>query len=70
MTAVYPPSYHSIVVYRSKLAVGLLSGCYSKAPEGEQHDSEQEGIPPAMLKRIVGKGHPEFSTNKQQVCHD
>ena len=52
---------------RSKLAVGLLSGSYSKAPEDEQHGCEQDGIPPAMLKRIVGKGHPEFSTNKQQV---
>ena len=54
------------MICRAKLAVGLLSGTYSHPPSDPDAD-EQDGIPPQMLKRIVGKGHPEFSTNKQQV---
>jgi ubiquitin carboxyl-terminal hydrolase 5/13 len=30
---------------------------------------QQEGIAPGMFKRLVGRGHPEFSTAKQQVRH-
>ena len=30
---------------------------------------EQKGIPPSMFKALIGRGHPEFSTMRQQVCH-
>ncbi|KAJ2893568.1 hypothetical protein MKZ38_008440 [Zalerion maritima] len=53
-----------------KVAHGLLSGVYSKpdpdvtVPDGEV--TYQKGIAPAMLKALVGRGHAEFSTMRQQ----
>ena len=55
-----------------KVADGLLSGVYSKPDtdvEASEHSPEiphQKGLAPAMLKHLVGKGHEEFSTMRQQ----
>lgn len=59
-----------------KLADGLISGRYSipaKAPPPATSDFEipeepkfQEGIRPAQFKALIGKGHEEFSTMRQQ----
>uniref|UniRef100_A0A8C7ND00 ubiquitinyl hydrolase 1 n=1 Tax=Oncorhynchus mykiss TaxID=8022 RepID=A0A8C7ND00_ONCMY len=62
----------------SKLGYGLLSGEYSKpAPdpgEGSEPSSEprgdQVGIAARMFKALVGRGHPEFSTNRQQDAQE
>ncbi|XP_062505674.1 ubiquitin carboxyl-terminal hydrolase 5-like [Corticium candelabrum] len=65
----------------AKLGVGLLSGKYShqatdadKSSEGEKKDDKksrsQAGIPPSMFKALVGRGHPEFSTNRQQDAQE
>ncbi|EED23612.1 ubiquitin C-terminal hydrolase, putative [Talaromyces stipitatus ATCC 10500] len=55
-----------------KLADGLLSGRYSK-PDSDvsvQPDSpevpHQRGLAPAMFKHLIGRGHEEFSTMRQQ----
>uniref|UniRef100_A0A093VLV7 ubiquitinyl hydrolase 1 n=1 Tax=Talaromyces marneffei PM1 TaxID=1077442 RepID=A0A093VLV7_TALMA len=55
-----------------KLADGLLSGRYSK-PDSEisvQPSSvevpHQRGLAPAMFKHLIGRGHDEFSTMRQQ----
>lgn len=55
-----------------KVADGLLSGRYSY-PDSDVVSSgystelpHQKGIAPAMLKALVGKGHEEFSTMRQQ----
>ncbi len=50
-------------IRRSRLAHGMLSGDYSPASAGE----ETTAITPRTFKALVGKGHSEFSTNKQQV---
>ncbi|XP_023696662.2 ubiquitin carboxyl-terminal hydrolase 13-like [Paramormyrops kingsleyae] len=63
----------------AKLGHGLLSGQYSKPPVKaelieqvvkEEHKAlerpQQTGISPRMLKALVGMGHPEFSSNRQQ----
>lgn len=55
-----------------KMADGLLSGRYSKADtdviasEETTEQPHQKGLAPAMLKHLVGKGHEEFSTMRQQ----
>jgi len=54
-----------------KLADGLLSGRYSDPdPSVHRANSEdvayQKGLAPAMLKHLVGRGHAEFSTMRQQ----
>lgn len=64
-----------------KLADGLLSGRYShphpssnrtspKATNPLAHDSPipvfQEGVRPSSFKALIGKGHEEFSTMRQQ----
>lgn len=55
-----------------KVADGLLSGRYSKpdteviASEDTPEQPYQKGLAPAMLKHLVGKGHVEFSTMRQQ----
>ncbi|XP_061919818.1 ubiquitin carboxyl-terminal hydrolase 5 isoform X3 [Entelurus aequoreus] len=61
----------------AKLGYGLLSGEYSKLaqdPSDENGASEpkdyQIGIAPQMFKALVGRGHPEFSTNRQQDAQE
>nr|POE75777.1 ubiquitin carboxyl-terminal hydrolase 14 [Quercus suber] len=56
-----------------KLADGLLSGRYSKpdsdiytVSEGATDQAHQKGLAPAMLKHLIGRGHSEFSTMRQQ----
>ncbi|KAI8896708.1 hypothetical protein BC833DRAFT_596534 [Globomyces pollinis-pini] len=54
-----------------KLGDGLLSGRYSVAQVDEEGNSKgQVGIAPLMLKNIVGKGHPEFSSMRQQDAQE
>ena len=44
----------------AKLGNGLLSGKYS------QECGDNQGISPYMFKSVIGKGHSEFSTMRQQ----
>lgn len=71
-----PPLVHSpaedLETQMRKLADGLLSGRYSK-PDSEVSatpDSvevpHQRGLAPAMFKHLIGRGHEEFSTMRQQ----
>ena len=67
-----------------KLADGLLSGRYSLPRKGtpstfaEQNPSDnsmpvpefQEGIRPVTFKALIGKGHEEFSTMRQQDAEE
>ncbi|MCJ1310877.1 hypothetical protein MMC25_004545 [Agyrium rufum] len=55
-----------------KMADGLLSGRYScpdtdviASPETPEVP-HQKGLAPAMLKHLIGRGHEEFSTMRQQ----
>lgn len=59
----------------AKLAHGLLSGKYSvpfeKVTNGDLAglavaENEQNGISPLMFKSLIGMGHPEFSSSRQQ----
>uniref|UniRef100_A0A3B3S9B0 Ubiquitin carboxyl-terminal hydrolase n=1 Tax=Paramormyrops kingsleyae TaxID=1676925 RepID=A0A3B3S9B0_9TELE len=62
----------------AKLGYGLLSGEYSKpAPDPGDDPSltpeprgDQVGIAPRMFKALIGRGHPEFSTNRQQDAQE
>lgn len=56
-----------------KLGDGLLSGRYSKpdpdatTSSGEESTAvHQKGLAPAMFKHLIGRGHAEFSTMRQQ----
>lgn len=59
----------------TKLAHGLLSGRYSvpveKVADGGLTESDglqsvQNGISPLMFKTLIGTGHPEFASSRQQ----
>ncbi|TPX64195.1 hypothetical protein SpCBS45565_g06069 [Spizellomyces sp. 'palustris'] len=57
----------------TKLADGLLSGRYSQPKETISEEGEQrgqDGIAPSMFKTFIGKGHPEFSTMRQQDAQE
>lgn len=43
-----------------------MSGKYSKKVDDDDNSDAQLGISPYTFKALVGKGHPEFSTKKQQ----
>lgn len=55
-----------------KIADGLISGRYSKpdsdviATENTPEVPHQRGLAPAMFKHLIGRGHEEFSTMRQQ----
>ncbi|KAJ3212556.1 hypothetical protein HDU82_000495 [Entophlyctis luteolus] len=51
----------------AKIAHGLLSGAYS-LPIGD--DKGQDGISPGMFKTLTSRGHPEFSTMRQQDAQE
>lgn len=55
----------------AKLCQGLTSGLYS-LPKGETGDDgeSQPGVKPVMFKHLVGKGHAEFSSNRQQDAQE
>ncbi|XP_015111541.1 ubiquitin carboxyl-terminal hydrolase 5 [Diachasma alloeum] len=57
-------------VQMAKLGVGLLSGKYSVAPEAEKEDGGRQGVPPRMFKSLIGKGHPGFSSTRQQDAQE
>ncbi|KAG0058994.1 hypothetical protein BGZ89_000800 [Linnemannia elongata] len=51
----------------AKVADGLLSGRYSTPTISDSGEVQgQDGIAPGMFKALVGRGHPEFSTMRQQ----
>ncbi|CAI5639422.1 unnamed protein product [Oreochromis niloticus] len=67
----------------AKLGHGLLSGQYSKPPMKSElieqvmkeeykvlNWHQQKGISARMLKALVSRGHPEFSSNRQQDAHE
>ncbi|NWS68922.1 UBP13 hydrolase, partial [Crotophaga sulcirostris] len=63
----------------AKLGHGLLSGQYSKPPVKselieqvmkEEHKPQHNGISPRMFKAFISKGHPEFSSNRQQDAQE
>ncbi|PAA79868.1 hypothetical protein BOX15_Mlig008614g2 [Macrostomum lignano] len=64
----------SLDIQLAKLADGLLSGKYSAPAKGQQPEQPPKpgdlapayGIRPQMLRTLVGRGHPEFSTSRQQ----
>ena len=70
-----PPSQQpaeDLEIQLRKIADGLLSGRYSH-PDTDVISSEysaqiphQKGLAPAMLKHLIGRGHEEFSTMRQQ----
>ncbi|MCJ1477881.1 hypothetical protein MMC13_006554 [Lambiella insularis] len=68
--AEYPAE--DLEVQLRKLADGLISGRYSYsdndvvASEYSPEIPHQKGLAPAMLKHLVGRGHEEFSTMRQQ----
>lgn len=55
----------------AKLCTGLGSGDYSLGPDRVEErrildEGSQPGVKPLMFKNLIGRGHPEFSTNRQQ----
>lgn len=55
-------------VQMAKLGTGLHSGLYSaKISEDEV---ESKGVRPQTFKALIGRGHPEFSTNHQQDAQE
>ncbi|KAF7990639.1 hypothetical protein HCN44_000444 [Aphidius gifuensis] len=56
----------------SKLDCGLLSGKYSIEPNNKlnNEDYNRQGIPPRMFKNLISRGHPGFSSNRQQDAQE
>lgn len=66
---------NDFTVQMAKLGIGLLSGNYSQPPppgsDAEREANEcQLGIRPSMFKSLIGKGHVEFSTKRQQDAQE
>lgn len=57
-------------VQMAKLGAGLLSGKYSEQPSKSVDDESRQGIPPRMFKILIGRGHPGFSSNRQQDAQE
>lgn len=60
----------------SKLGWGLLSGRYSRKEDDEPVDENAttlrppKGIKPSSFKSIIGRGHVEFASKRQQDAHE
>jgi uncharacterized UBP type Zn finger protein len=55
-------------IFRAKLGVGLLSGKYSQPPKSDEES--RQGIPPRMFKVLIGRGHADFFSNRQQDAQE
>lgn len=50
-----------------KIADGLLSGRYSQRPPADAEGERwQQGLKPNGFKALIGKGHEEFASMRQQ----
>lgn len=66
----FPPNpTEDFNIQMSKLGSGLLSGKYTASPENV-NNGEVAVVAPAMFKTLIGKGHPDFSTNTQQDAQE
>jgi ubiquitin carboxyl-terminal hydrolase 5/13 len=70
--AALPDPANDLETQLRKIGDGLLSGRYSK-PDSDVSASEhvpevphQKGLQPSLLKHLIGRGHEEFSTMRQQ----
>jgi len=56
----------------AKLSQGLAGGEYSRPGEEAvlREEGSQPGVRPVMLRQLVGRGHAEFSTNRQQDAQE
>ena len=66
---VVPDPAQDLETQLRKLGDGLLSGRYSKPDldiASGEHTPQQKGLAPSMLKHLIGRGHEEFSTMRQQ----
>lgn len=58
-----------IASFEMRESSGQVPPCVtSTCSHSFQH--QQKGISPRMLKALVSKGHPEFSSNRQQDAHE
>ncbi|XP_076234038.1 ubiquitin specific protease 5 isoform X2 [Calliopsis andreniformis] len=57
-------------IQMTKLGIGLLSGKYSMPPSASNEEEPRQGIPPRMFKTLVGRGHPGFSSHRQQDAQE
>jgi len=48
-----------------KLGYGMYNGKYS-FPQKDDPTAPLNGLVPRQFKNVIGKGHPEFSTMRQQ----
>ena len=56
----------------SKLSLGMSSGDYSLQDDEAvlREEGSKPGIKPVMLRQLIGKGHHEFSSNRQQDAQE
>ncbi len=69
--AVVADPTNSLEIQLRKMADGLLSGRFSTPSnsiysDDSSHIPHQKGVTPSMLKELIGRGHAEFSTMRQQ----
>ncbi|KAF5272753.1 hypothetical protein FQA39_LY07780 [Lamprigera yunnana] len=58
-------------VQMAKLGMGLISGKYSvPPPKGSPTDADSPGISPLMFKTLIGRGHADFSSKRQQDAQE
>ncbi|XP_013194321.1 ubiquitin carboxyl-terminal hydrolase 5 [Amyelois transitella] len=57
-------------VQTAKLGVGLVSGRYARAAAGAGAGAAQAGVAPHMYRTLLGAGHPEFRSKRQQDAHE
>lgn len=68
---VVPDPAQDLETQLRKMGDGLLSGRYAKPDSdvvADEHSDarHQKGLAPSMLKHLIGRGHAEFSTMRQQ----
>lgn len=66
-----PDPANNFEIQMSKLCMGLLSGRYSEPPQpGSPVDADPPGISPGMFKALIGRGHADFSSKRQQDAQE
>lgn len=60
-------TYCCIILQFAKVGIALVQGA---PPASASHDEDANAVKPSMFKSVIGKGHPEFATSRQQDAEE
>lgn len=62
--------YTGLYWYKYEIKTSHAHSAHLTCASSRSSQHQQKGVSPRMLKALVSRGHPEFSSNRQQDAHE